>query len=201
MLCIYLHGFRSSPRSQKARILTRALTWTELWVPELLGSPQECLRQVEASEAFQTAQTVYLIGSSLGGFYAMCLANRHPQKITKAVLLNPAIRPSETLYACRGQEWQLWHDPSRSIVFSESDHAQLVDFERQVLDKELTTKLLVVLGELDQVVPCKESEEYFASPPLSRSSQVRVLPNGDHDLSQALLDNLQIVLEFLDPKM
>lgn len=45
------------------------------------------------------------VGSSLGGFFAIYFANRYPD--AKAVLMNPAINPWETMYHYYGHFFRM----------------------------------------------------------------------------------------------
>src|SRR3954464_4804075 len=75
---LYLHGFRSSPQSAKAR-------WMADWVganrpdlawacPQLPPSPAAALADIRAIVADWPAARTGVIGSSLGGFYATIVA-------------------------------------------------------------------------------------------------------------------------------
>ncbi|MDR3212654.1 MAG: alpha/beta fold hydrolase [Azoarcus sp.] len=90
-MILFLHGFRSSPASWKARALRDCLAGRGLedafWCEQLPASPQEAIALIEDRiAACPTLPT--LVGSSLGGFYATWLAERHG---CKAVLVNPAV--------------------------------------------------------------------------------------------------------------
>ena len=93
---LYLHGFNSSPASTKARQLSRlmdAIGLAEaLQVPALDNHPQRALEQLE--ELLPTLGRPLLVGSSLGGYYATVLAERHG---LRALLINPAVRPWQLL--------------------------------------------------------------------------------------------------------
>lgn len=97
---VYLHGFNSSPASVKARALGRAIAALpegerpEYFVPHLSHRPAEAVRTVSAWIRSHDAASPTLVGSSLGGFYATHLAERYG---TRAVLINPAIRPYDDL--------------------------------------------------------------------------------------------------------
>jgi uncharacterized protein len=97
---VYLHGFNSSPASVKARALGRAIAALpererpEYFVPHLSHRPAEAVRAVSAWIRSHDAGSLTLVGSSLGGFYATHLAERHGMR---AVLINPAIRPYDDL--------------------------------------------------------------------------------------------------------
>lgn len=104
---VYLHGFRSSPASFKARLLG---AWFEAHrlgncfiCPSIPVAPGEAIRILDQTLRL-TAQDV-LVGSSLGGLYATCLAERHG---CRAVLLNPAVHPSRDLARFVGTV-QAWH--------------------------------------------------------------------------------------------
>ena len=98
---VYLHGFRSSPASVKATQLRAAVDLLPaavrptLHIPELQLSPREVVERVTALvDGAEDARSVTLVGSSLGGFYATVLAERLS---TRAVLVNPAVRPYDDL--------------------------------------------------------------------------------------------------------
>jgi predicted esterase YcpF (UPF0227 family) len=114
---LYLHGFRSSPASTKARQTIAAVAarhpGTTCWCPQLPPSPAAALARVEAGLAAWPAGRFAIVGSSLGGFYAMVLAARHG---CPAVLLNPAVDPARDLAAHVG-EHSTWHAPGQRFVF------------------------------------------------------------------------------------
>ncbi|HJV51592.1 MAG TPA: YqiA/YcfP family alpha/beta fold hydrolase [Noviherbaspirillum sp.] len=96
-MILYLHGFRSSPQSFKARLLGDRLKALGLGAqyrcPQLPASPREAIAL--ASELLRTVgPEATLIGSSLGGYYATCLAEQFG---CRAALLNPAVKPPRDL--------------------------------------------------------------------------------------------------------
>lgn len=97
-MILYLHGFRSSPQSFKARLLADKMTAVGLanqWAcPFLPASPKQAIALAESLVKSIDAQDLTIIGSSLGGFYATWLAE---QIGCRAVLLNPAVKPPENL--------------------------------------------------------------------------------------------------------
>jgi predicted esterase YcpF (UPF0227 family) len=97
-MIVYLHGFRSSPQSFKARLLAERLQAAgrggEYLCPQLPPSPAAAIALAEALIAGQPPEELTLIGSSLGGYYATWLAERTG---CRAVLLNPAVAPSQDL--------------------------------------------------------------------------------------------------------
>jgi predicted esterase YcpF (UPF0227 family) len=97
-MILYLHGFRSSPKSMKARVVgARMLEMgleAELRCPQLPASPKAAIAlALELVEGVQADQ-LSIIGSSLGGYYATWLAEHLG---CRAVLLNPAVEPLKNL--------------------------------------------------------------------------------------------------------
>ena len=91
MNVIYLHGFKSSALSVKGQLLQRYCAQRggpQVHLPDLNAPPQQALHQV--SELIQRLDGAALVGSSLGGFYAVQLAARHG---IPAALINPAMQP------------------------------------------------------------------------------------------------------------
>lgn len=94
--CLYLHGFLSSPTSEKAVELQafyqQHLSAEQLLIPELPFEPDHAIALAE--QCFQKLQSrfpsVFIIGSSLGGFYATWLSQTQH---APAVLVNPAVNP------------------------------------------------------------------------------------------------------------
>lgn len=92
---LYIHGFLSSPQSYKARI-------TQAWLaeqrpdinfvcPVLSSYPDEARVTLETELQSLPADDTFLIGSSMGGFWATWLLEQ--QLAAKAVLVNPAVAP------------------------------------------------------------------------------------------------------------
>jgi predicted esterase YcpF (UPF0227 family) len=97
-MILYLHGFRSSPRSFKARLIGERLhalgLGAEYVCPQLPASPRETIALASHLAGKFPVAEVTLIGSSLGGYYATWLAE---QIGCRAVLLNPAVKPPRDL--------------------------------------------------------------------------------------------------------
>ena len=78
---LYLHGFRSSPKSFKAQMLARHvaqlrqqghdLTWH---CPQLPPSPQEAWALIQEATRDWPTSTMVVLGSSLRGFYVTVMA-------------------------------------------------------------------------------------------------------------------------------
>ena len=97
-MILYLHGFRSSPKSMKARVVgVRMLEMgldAELRCPQLPASPKAAIALALSLVDGVQANQLSIIGSSLGGYYATWLAEHLG---CRAVLLNPAVHPLASL--------------------------------------------------------------------------------------------------------
>lgn len=114
---LYLHGFRSSPQSAKARLVADyvqrhhpQVTWL---CPQLPASPAEAMQQVMQAVKHWPGEHMAVVGSSLGGYYASYVAHH---KRCKSALLNPAVFPDQTLARYIGTQPQ-WHNPEDAIFF------------------------------------------------------------------------------------
>ncbi|MBQ4832836.1 esterase YqiA [Pseudoalteromonas sp. MMG010] len=97
---IYIHGFNSSEKSFKAVRFGEVMANydVEYYVPRLNHEP---LAAIVAIEQLLTANTV-LVGSSLGGFLATYLSQKHN---VPAVLINPAVAPDKLLMQLLGENY------------------------------------------------------------------------------------------------
>ena len=107
---VYLHGFNSSPQTVKGRKLAAAAAMLaeppRVHIPTLHHRPAIAMRDVCAWVDANVAEHASLtfVGSSLGGYYATWLAERYG---ARAVVINPAVRPANSLAAHLGPQRNL----------------------------------------------------------------------------------------------
>ncbi|MBL8512477.1 MAG: esterase [Betaproteobacteria bacterium] len=104
---LYAHGFRSSSRSRKVGELRAALAQRDdfkLIVPDLDPRPTQAISQLQWHALGVAPERLTIFGSSLGGFYAWVLAEKLG---CRAVLLNPSLKPFETLARHTGAQTHL----------------------------------------------------------------------------------------------
>jgi uncharacterized protein len=172
---LYLHGFRSSPQSTKARRLHAWMTThrpdVHWWCPQLPPSPAAAIALVEAGIAAWPKAAMAVVGSSLGGFYATVLAERHG---CPALLLNPAVDPARDLAAYIGEQ-AAFHDPAERFYFRPG----YVDELRSLTPPAITRpqRYGAVIAQGDEVLDWREMAGRYAG------AQLRVLEGGDHALS------------------
>lgn len=185
---LYLHGFRSSPASTKARMTAAAVAkrfpgihWL---CPALPASPKQAMVEVLQATAHWPLATTAVIGSSLGGFYATWLAERWG---CKAVLLNPAVHPARDLAAHLGDQ-TVWHDPGQHFVFEAAYVDELLALE--VASITQPNRYLAVIAKGDEVLDWQEMLAHYAC------ATTKLLPAGDHALSD-YDQHIDEVLDFL----
>jgi predicted esterase YcpF (UPF0227 family) len=186
---LYLHGFRSSPQSAKARQVAArvqaqhpGVTW---WCPQLPPSPQAAIALLRQGIADWPWATMAVVGSSLGGFYATWVAEHTG---CKAVLLNPAVDPARDLAQYIGEQ-TTWQNPQERFFFEPAfvDELQALTLHNQPPSERY--RVLIAKG--DEVLDWREMAARYAS------AQPTLLEGGDHALSDfdAHIDG---VFRFLD---
>ena len=185
---LYLHGFRSSPQSLKARTMAQhmashhpAVHW---WCPQLPPSPRAAMRLLRQGIAGWPRETLAVVGSSLGGFYATHIAE---QTGCRAVLLNPAVKPERDLANYIGEQ-SSWHDPQQHFFFK----PEFVDELRALQCQGLRHpgNYLAVIAKGDEVLDWREMQARYAG------ARIRLLEGGDHALSD-FDAHLSAVMAFL----
>ncbi|HYC13857.1 MAG TPA: YqiA/YcfP family alpha/beta fold hydrolase [Stellaceae bacterium] len=180
----YLHGFNSSPQSHKARQLDRYLRdrglGAEYLCPALPPAAAEAVAVVEALMHAHRGPFCF-VGSSLGGFYATWLAEKHD---ARAVLINPAIDPHVGLRALLGPQRNLHTGAPYELTPEHLRQWQELYCERLSPERYL---LLVETG--DEVLDYRKALARYAG-----AEQV-VIPGGDHSL-QSYVRHLPRILRF-----
>ncbi|WP_223819433.1 YqiA/YcfP family alpha/beta fold hydrolase [Cupriavidus cauae] len=190
-MLLYLHGFRSSPRSFKAQLVQQRLRERGLGryyaCPMLDVSPARAIEQAEAAIAAArlsapSDRPLAIVGSSLGGYYARWLGERHG---CPTVLLNPAVHPWTDLERHLGEQ-PLWHGGGSVKV--ERHHLQeLLDLRVDTLRHPERFYLLAATG--DEVL---DYREMVAS---CQGARIRVIEGSDHGISE-FADYVDEVLDF-----
>lgn len=173
-MILYLHGFRSSPDSYKARLMAAALAergLSDRWrCPQLPASPAEALRT--ALELAGDAPDTVVIGSSLGGFYATWLAERLG---CRAVLLNPVVHAARDLATQVGAHRTYHGDAPFEFLPGHVDELARAEADIPVLTRPERYFLLAATG--DEVLDWREMRARYAG------SRQRIIEGGDHGLS------------------
>ena len=168
---LYLHGFRSSPQSWKARLFAEEMVkrglGSHFFCPDLSHDPQQAIAQAEAIIAHGPCT---LVGSSLGGYYATWLAEKHG---LPTVLINPAVVAPLSLEAYLGPQENLY--TGEVFEFTREHIAALQQLELAAVTPQRYW-LLVEAG--DEVLDCREAVRRYAG------ARQTVLPGGDHSFTR-----------------
>lgn len=189
-MIIYLHGFRSAPASIKARALQQHMAAKgladEFWCEQLPVEPNAAIALIEARiahcRAARPQRPPTLVGSSLGGYYATHLAERHG---LRAVLVNPAVVAPLSLEAYVGEQTNLY--TGETFHFTPDYIAQLRAMDVARIAQPANYWLLVETG--DEVLDYRDAVAKYAG------ARQTVLAGGDHGFSR-WTDYLDGVLDF-----
>lgn len=184
-MLIYIHGFNSSAQSGKARRMAAWMAQRGLGeayaCPDLPHRPEEAIALLEDLIA-RSEGPAKLVGSSLGGFYATYLAEKHD---LKAVLVNPCVDCHVKLAAYLDQPQKNWHT-GQEYVFSA---AHLADLQPLAVVPARKDNYFLLLETGDAVLDYREAVSFYAG-----ARQV-VLEGGDHGFTR-FTDYLPAILEF-----
>lgn len=151
------------------------------WVcPQLPASPRDAIALAEA----QLQPGSALVGSSLGGFYATVLAERHG---LPAVLLNPAVEPARDLAALVGP-LTAYHDPTLAFDFTAAHVNELRAMTPASISRP--ERYAAVIAKGDEVLDWREMSTRYAG------AHILLLEGSDHGLSD-FEQHLRFVLDFL----
>lgn len=184
-MILYLHGFRSSPQSTKARQCAEAMAALgrahEFVCPQLSVVPVDALEQCHALIR-QHGLPSAVIGSSLGGFYATCLAEQYG---CRAVLINPAVHPDRDLADQIGL--QTFFHTQEEFEFRFDYLAQLQALKPARITQPQRYLLLAAKG--DEVLDWREMVMHYAG-------AVQIVLEGSTHAFEEFADYLPQVLTF-----
>lgn len=157
-MIVYLHGFNSSPASGKARQLGEYLAslgrLDEYFCPTLSNSPREAIAQVESVLLPYPPGPITLVGSSLGGFYATYLAEKHGWK---AVLVNPAVHAHRLMRGALGPQTN-WYT-GKKWMLTEDHLAELAALDvAQISQPE---RYLLLVQTHDEILDYRDAVSYY----------------------------------------
>lgn len=188
---LYLHGFRSSPQSAKARQMAAHVASqhprVHWWCPQLPPSPQEAMALVSAGIADWPHASMAVVGSSLGGYYASWVAQ---QTGCPSALLNPATQPAITLERYIGEQ-TAWHDPAEHFFFEPRFIDELRALDVSALpNPPAPARQLAVIAKGDEVLNWRDMVARYPN------AQLRLLDGGNHALSD-FDQHLPHIIKFL----
>ena len=188
-MILYLHGFRSSPQSFKARLLAERMQQmgrTDNYLcPQLPASPKDAINLAQQLIRDLDSARLTIIGSSLGGFYATWLAERTG---CRAVLLNPAISAPQNLEKYVGVTSQ-FHS-NEPFEFK----AEYIDELRALAVEQITrpSRYFLLAATGDEVLNWHDMVAHYPG------AVHRIIDGSDHGISD-FADYIDEVLAFCTP--
>jgi predicted esterase YcpF (UPF0227 family) len=184
-LILYLHGYNSAPSSHKARTLHKHLAARGLGdrftCPALPHRPEEAVALAESLLANQDTSAVTLVGSSLGGFYATWLAEKHG---CRAVLVQPAVFPHLGLEQYLGTQKNLYTDAEYELT-----RAHLQGWRDLVVETVDPERYLLLLETGDEVLDYRQAVHKY------EGARMVIREGGDHML-QSFPEHILRILAF-----
>ena len=184
-MILYLHGFNSSPQSAKAQYLKRYLEergrGSEFVCPLLPHRPDLAVAAAEAELERAGRGKTTLVGSSLGGFYATWLAEKHA---LRAVLINPAVDPHLGLRAYLGTQ-----RPFHGGAGYELTQRHLHEWQALFLTQVQPQRYLLLVETGDEVLDYRLAVRKYLG-----AKQI-VVQGGDHSLA-SFPEHVPLILEF-----
>ena len=189
-LLVYLHGFRSSPRSSKAVITGEAVKAMstadnpiEWYCPQLLASPMQSMDMVTEHIERSKADRIVVIGSSLGGFYANYLAEKYG---CKAVALNPAVFAAKELAPHVGMMTSYDSDEPFDFRLEYIDELKALQVERISNPR----RYFLIAAKGDELLDWNEMSAFYPG------AKQLILEGSDHGIAD-YPEHLPKVLEFI----
>ena len=188
-MLLYIHGFNSSPLSDKARqtaaYVAQHFPQINIDIPQLPSTPQAAfellINKVEAAVA--AGESLQFMGSSLGGYMASYLAERFGGK---AALVNPAVKPYELFDEYLGEQTNPYTGEKYQVL---AEHQQqLLSFDTPVIFNP--DRFFVLLQSGDEVLDYQQALNKY------HCCQMRVEAGGNHSFI-GFDDHLADVCRFL----
>ncbi len=185
-MILYLHGFRSSPKSMKARVISERMAGLglsdQLACPQLPASPKLAMELALSLIEGIPAEELSIVGSSLGGYYATWLAERIG---CRAVLLNPAIVPLQDLDKHVGVTTQFHSDEPFEFK------REYIDELRALAVDPITRpeRYFLIAATGDEVLDYRDMVKHYAG------ARQHVIDGSDHGISE-FPDYVDAVLAF-----
>ncbi len=187
-MILYLHGFRSSPSSFKARLLAQHYASIgradDFVCPQLPASPAAAIALAQELINQGRDDRLVLIGSSLGGYYATYLAE---QNDCKAVLVNPAVKPPRDLEKYVGVTTAFHSDEP-----FEFKHAYIDELKRFAIDTiTRPERYFLIAATGDEVLDWRDMVDHYPQ------AKQLIIQGSDHGVSE-FAEYIETVMAFCD---
>ena len=185
-LILYVHGWNSHANARKAQLIENELKNHEIFDTAsitLKNHPREAIKQLtEFISEKQSKYNVHLVGSSLGGYYSVFLAETLN---LKAAMINPAVWAYKIFENDRGDVENLNTGEKYFI-----DQAWIDSLEDIFIENPTPDRYLVLLQTGDETLDYKYAEKYFSG------ARIVIDEGGSHSFDGLEQKIPQILLHF-----
>ncbi len=171
MALLYLHGFRSSPQSDKALAVAQYCQTHGLNAPVMPQLPISPLESIQLCEQLIAEHAITAVcGSSLGRFYALYLAEQFG---LRCGLINPAITPWVDMESANN------HERYEIDELDLETKGHYVDQLKPYYTPRLShpERFLALIGLADEVLDPQQMIHHLAA-----ARQI-IVPDGDHSMN------------------
>ena len=182
MTILYVHGFASSGLGSKALIFREYFEnlGIKFIAPTLSYIPDLAVLTLE--DIINNCDNVKLIGSSLGGFYSIYLANKYN---LKATLINPAINPDITLKRTIPKALNYY-----DLSYFEWNEKHLNMFKKYKVVPKNQSRYMLMLQKGDETLNYKEALNFLTN------AKIILEDNGNHSF-EGIEQHLENIKNFL----
>ncbi len=175
-IILYIHGFNSSPLSIKAeqtrQYLCKHFPQVHFYCPQLASNPKEAINQLEhIIQSYQTNTSWYLMGSSLGGYFASYLSEKYNYP---SVLINPAIKPFELLKDYLGEQVNPYTGEVYQVTRDYMIELKAIEPKSPSFDMQKKNNYLVMVQTDDEVLNYQQAVEKY------QHCRLVIEQGGDH---------------------
>ena len=184
MKVLYIHGFNSAGFGNKVDAWREVFGPASVINPTLPVQPEAAMELLDYLVESLNGPDFCILGSSLGGFYAMNLAKRHN---VKTMLVNTALKNvgAGLAYASKTQTN---YKTSETYHYTPADFAALEALELTEPDfQRLQPHTFAYMDADDEVLPAAEIRDFF----VERKIYARLFPGGSHrfeHMAEAIAD-------------
>ncbi|HRS52209.1 MAG TPA: YqiA/YcfP family alpha/beta fold hydrolase [Candidatus Marinimicrobia bacterium] len=191
-MLIYCHGFGSSGQATKAQILRAHFTDKMILAPDLPLEPAAAIETIiENIRKAGNDSRILLVGSSLGGFYALHLNQEYG---FPAILLNPTVDPIGDTYLPDDNPGEIDNSPLAAWCQKFTSEIRALYHSPQTINPQ---NLFVFLNRDDELLDYRKAAEYFRV----NNCQVIISESGGHRFLnfEELIPTIRAIYENLPP--
>ncbi|WP_114327510.1 YqiA/YcfP family alpha/beta fold hydrolase [Candidatus Colwellia aromaticivorans] len=190
---LYIHGFNSSPLSVKAeqarQYFFNNFPQVHFYCPQVASNPKEAIDQLEhIIQSSQTKGLWYLMGSSLGGYFASHLSEKYN---FPCVLINPAIKPFELLQDYLGEQVNPYTEEVYQVTTEHMTELKVIEPKPPSFDMQQKNNYLVMVQTDDEVLNYQEAVKKY------QHCRLVVEEGGDHSFVD-FEQHLPVIADFFN---